>query len=165
MKTRQQGVTWIGLMIVAAIVGILLSIYIPSRSYYIPRSQASEAFTQTQAAKAMLAGYAKQHHGAFPSADALDALLPKIAADQLAAAAKNKLPRARVLGQYGRGDILAPPHVGIIYMFNSENVVDGLRDKTVIFIPLALPDSAAEFVWACKSGISQKFLPKSCQGA
>jgi type IV pilus assembly protein PilA len=151
MKKVQQGFTLIELMIVVAIIGILAAIAIPAYQDYTQRAQMGEAFTIVSAAKTAIEEFA-QTNGAYPTAAEVTELGLAIGAPA---------------GQYVDNVAVADGTGDITVTMKATGVGADIQGTTVTFDSpddlTALEGTA--FNWACTSTASQKYLPKSCDGA
>lgn len=147
---KQNGFTLIELMIVVAIIGILAAIAIPAYQDYMARAQVSEALSLSSKYKAEVnSTYAQS--GICPS-------LSSVGFDSSGSISANYIDTAAMITQ--TGSLCA-----IEFRFKSSGVSAGLIGNSLIVALVSSTKDSGASNWKCTSNnISQKYLPKACQG-
>ena len=141
-QRASAGFTLIELMIVVAIVAILAAIAVPQYTTYVIRAQASEGMVAATSAKIAVGEFA-QNNGRFPGSN-LSAGLPS--ATSLAGKYVSSVELQNT------GAIL------ISYSKSDANLL--LRTQTLTLSPV---DKGGSVSWACKSTLSNEYMPSSCR--
>ena len=135
--------TWVGLIGLAAILGFIAAIAIPSYGDYTHRSQSSEAISLMASAKAPLAEYFQQHKK-WP--DTLDKIVDNTGGKYVQSVAITK-------GARGSGEI------ELTATMRSEGVDRRVRGQSVRML-----SADGGMNWICKPGTMEpKSLPSSCR--
>ena len=142
MRTVQQGLTLIELMIVVAIIGILASIAIPAYQRYMIRAQIIEGLGLSGPFKPAVAEF-YNNNGAFPT-DNADAGLAA---------------PGDYAGKYVSSITLNGPAVSIQYGNSANAQINGR------IVTLTAIDNVGSVGWDCSSGgaILDEYMPPACR--
>ena len=142
MKTLNKGFTLLELMTVVAVIGILLTIALPTYADYSARAKVTEGISLAGAAKTAVSEY-RLSTSQWPS-------------DNAAAG----LPAPASITGHDVGSITVSGAGLITVKFVSMDPV--LNDKTLVLTPNATSES---LIWSCKtdSTLDKEFLPADCR--
>ena len=162
MKTMQKGFTWIELMIVIAIIGILAAIALPLYQDYVSKSQVTRAYGEVSSVKTAIE--AALNEGREPVLAATAAAGAAIVPPQewvgmLTNPTSNILDQATISTGWG-----AANGAGNITVRLGENANTSIRGATVQLARTAGGE------WTCTvtgtgAGWKTKFIPSGCTGA
>ena len=142
MKTLQQGVTLIELMIVVAIIGLLSALAIPAYTDYAIRAQISEGLQLAGSAKATITEY-YQNQSLFPTDNA-----------QVGLAAPGS-----ITGKYVDSVSVNGAVISVQYGNDANSQIVGQT------VTLTAIDNLGSVSWVCATGgfIQLKHLPRVCR--